>query len=121
VEYLTLDFRAAFEDSFIYTEPYTSNDIKSRIGQGIVRLPSGNRTKSVKCLNLAIVTRDNFKVVPTTTAIIKIMNDLDALGGRYMTQMFPAVYDVIYNQSIPKTNNPTFNPPQGHGHSGPIP
>jgi hypothetical protein len=35
------DFRAAFGDSIIYTEPYsTSNDMKSRIGQGIVKLPT---------------------------------------------------------------------------------
>jgi hypothetical protein len=89
--------------------------MKSRIGQGIVYLPTGNRSESVKCLNLAtgaIVTRDTFKVVPTTTTTIKIMNDLAALDGRYMAKMSPATHDMIYNQSIAKTNNPTFLPVQ---------
>jgi hypothetical protein len=109
------DFRAAFGDSIIYTEPYTSSDMKSRIGLGIVYLPTGNRTGSVKCLNLApgaIITRDTFKIVPTTTATIKIMNDFAALDGRFMPKMSPAVHDLIYNQSVHKTNNPTFFPVQ---------
>jgi hypothetical protein len=73
--------------------------------------PTGNRSGSVKCLNLAtgaIVTRDTFKVVPTTTTTIKIMNDLAALDGRYMAKMSPATN----NQSVAKTNNPTFLPVQ---------
>lgn len=109
------DFRAAFGDSVIYTEPYTTSDMKSRIGQGIVYLPTGNRTGSVKCLNVvtgAIVTRDTIKVVPTTTAIIKIMNDMAALDGRFMPKHTPAVHDMIYNQSVAKTNLPTFLPLQ---------
>jgi hypothetical protein len=107
------DFRAVFGDSFIYTEPYASNDMKSRIGQGIVYLPTGNRSGSIKCLNLATgatVTRDHFKVVPTTTATIKIVKYLAALDGRYMPKMSPAVHDLIYNQNVAKTNTPTFLP-----------
>jgi Zinc knuckle len=109
------DFRAAFGDSVIYSEPYSTSDMKSRIGQGIVYLPTGNRTGSVKCLNLvtgAIVTRDNFKVVPTTSATIKLMNDLAALDGRYVPKIPLVVHDMIYNQSVAKTNNPTFHPVQ---------
>jgi hypothetical protein len=80
-----------------------------------VYLPTGNRSGSVKCLNLAtgaFVTRDTFKVVPTTTTTIKIMNDLAALDGRHMAKMSPATHDLIYNQSVAKTNNPTFLPVQ---------
>jgi Reverse transcriptase (RNA-dependent DNA polymerase)/Zinc knuckle len=105
------DFRAAFGDSVIYTEPYTTSDMKSRIGQGIVYLPSGNRSGSVKCLNIltgAIVTRDTFKIVPTTTAIIKIMNDMAALDGRFMPKHSPVIHDITYNQSVNKTNMPPF-------------
>jgi hypothetical protein len=69
----------------------------------------------VKCLNVvtgAIVTRDTIKVVPTTTAIIKIMNYMAALDGRFMPKHTPAVHDMIYNQSVAKTNLPTFLPLQ---------
>jgi hypothetical protein len=109
------DFRAAVGDSVIYTEPYTTSDMKSRIGQGIVYLPTGNRTGNVKCLNIvteAIVTRDSIKIVPTTTAIIKIMNGMAALDGRYVPKHSPAIHDMIYNQSVAKTNMPTFIPVQ---------
>ena len=78
------DFRGAFGDSVIYTEQYTTSDMKSRIGQGILYLPTGNRTGSVKCLNVstgAVVTRDTIKIVPATTAMIKIMMILQRLMG----------------------------------------
>ena len=89
--------------------------MKSRIGQGILYLPTGNRTGSVKCLNVStgsIVTRDTIRIVPTTTAIIKVMNDLAALDGRYMSKLPAAVHDLIYNQSVSKHNMPTFLPLQ---------
>lgn len=108
-----MDFLAAFGDSVIYTEPYTSSDMKSRIGQGIVYLPTRNRSGSFKCLNLvtgSVVTLDAITVVPTTTATIKIMNDLAALDGRYMPRIPPAIHDMIYNQSVAKINTPTFSP-----------
>jgi hypothetical protein len=88
--------------------------MKSRIGQGIVYLLTGNRSVSINCLNLAtgaIVTRDTFKVVPTTATTIKILNDLAALDGRYKAHMSPATHDLIYNQSVAK-NNHTFLPVQ---------
>lgn len=109
------DFRGAFGSSLVYTEPYTSNDMKSRIGQGILHLPTENRTGSVKCINVstgAVVTRDTFKVVPTTTAMIKLMNDLQALEGRLMPKIPAAVHDLMYNQSVSKSNMPTFLPIQ---------
>jgi hypothetical protein len=87
--------------------------MKSQIGQGIVYLPPGNRSGSIKCLNLAtgtIVTRDHIKIVPSTT--IKIMNDLAALDKRYMPEISPAVHDLIYNQSVAETNTPTIFPVQ---------
>jgi hypothetical protein len=109
------DFRAAFGDSVIYTEPYSTSDMKSRIGQGIVYLPVGNRTGSIKIFNLvtgAIVTRDSFDIIPTTNATIKFMNDLAALDGRFMPKMSHAVHDLIYNQSVNQANMPTFTPVQ---------
>ena len=107
------DFRAAFGDSVTYTEPYTSNDMKSRIGQGIVYLPTGNRSGSLKILNLitgSIVTRDIVKIVPTTNATIKLMNDMAVLDGRFMPKMSAAAHDIIYNQSVNNANMPTFMP-----------
>ena len=109
------DFRAAFGDSVIYTEPYSTSDMKSRVGQGIVYLPVGNRSGSIKILNLAtgaIVTRDSFDIIPTTNATIKIMNDMAALDGRYMPKMSSAVHDLIYDQSVSHANMPTFTPVQ---------
>jgi hypothetical protein len=104
---------AAFGDSVIYAEPYTSNDVKSRIGQGIVFLPTGNRSGSIKCFNLTtglVVTRDHIKIVPTTTATIKVMIDYAAKDGRYMPKLSPAVHHMIYNQSVAQSNMPTFLP-----------
>jgi hypothetical protein len=86
--------------------------MKSRIGQGVVYLQTGNRSGSVECLNLAtgaILTRDIFKVVPTTTTTVQISNDLAALDDRYMAKMSSATHD---DQSVAKTNNPTFLPVQ---------
>jgi hypothetical protein len=107
------DFRVAFGDSVLYTEPYTSNDMKSQIGQGIVFLPTGNRSGSIKCFNLTtglVVTRDHVKIVPTTTATIKLMNDYAAKDGRFMPKLPVAVHDMIFNQSVAKSNMPTFLP-----------
>ena len=109
------DFRAAFGDSVVYTEPYSTNDMKSRIGQGIVLLPTGNRSGSVKLLNLAtgaVVTRDTFKVVPTTSAVIKIMNDMAALDRRFMPKTPLKLHVLTYNQSVNTANMPTFIPVQ---------
>jgi hypothetical protein len=109
------DFRAAFGDSVIYTEPYSISDMKSRIGQRIVYLPVGNRTGSIKIFNFvtgAIVTRDSFDIIPTTNTTIKFMNDLAALDGRFMPKMSHAVHDLIYNQSVNQANMPSFTPVQ---------
>jgi hypothetical protein len=70
---------------------------------------------SVKLLNLAtgaIVTRDTFKIVPKTSAVIKIMNDMAALDGRFMTKTPMRIPDMIYNQSVDEANMPNFIPAQ---------
>ena len=62
----TRDFRAAFGDYALCTRPTTNNSMESRVEECIVMLPTGNRTGSVKMLNLAtmkIISRDNFKIL----------------------------------------------------------
>jgi hypothetical protein len=88
-----------------------------------VFLPTGNRSGSVKLLNLAtgaVVTRDTFKIVPTTSAVIKIMNDMAALDGRFMTKTPMKIPDMTYNQSVNQANMPNFIPVQPLRDIGPL-
>ena len=59
------DFRSAFGDYVVCTVQETKNNMESRVTNGYVVLPTGNRTGSVKVYNIAtqkIITRDQFKI-----------------------------------------------------------
>ena len=70
----TLDFRVGFGDYVLATVPNTNNSTESRTEDCIVMLPSGNLTGSVtmlKFINMELVSRDQFIVLPITESAIK--------------------------------------------------
>jgi hypothetical protein len=63
-----IDFRCSFGDFALPTVPATDNSLSARVEEFIVKLPTGNRTGSVKFLHIKtnkIVTRNEFKILPT--------------------------------------------------------
>ena len=108
----TRDFRVAFGDYVQATVPETSNLMKARTEDMIVYLPTGNRTGSVKMLNLAtgmIVTRDNFKILPMPESVKILLNSMAKRDGRLPT-IPNNIHDLVYNQSVNNANMPTFMP-----------
>jgi hypothetical protein len=68
--------------------PQTTNSPTARVEEAIVMLPTGNRTGSVKFLNIRrnkIVTREEFKILPIPPYVITAMNELAIRGGRKLT------------------------------------
>ena len=64
---------ATFGDYVKCTVPCTDNSMSSRTDDGVVMLPTGNRTGSVKTLSLAtgaLITRDNFSILPMPLSVI---------------------------------------------------
>jgi hypothetical protein len=57
------------------------------------------------------VTRENLKIVPTTTATINIINAMAALDGRFLSKTH-SIHDMTYHHSVDKTKTPTFLPVQ---------
>jgi hypothetical protein len=83
-----LDFRCSFGDFSLTTVPQTTNSPTARVEEAIVMLPTGNRTGSVKFLNLRtnkIVTRDEFKILTIPLYVITAMNELALHDGRKLT------------------------------------
>jgi hypothetical protein len=75
-------------DFALTTVPQTTNSPTARIEEAIVMLPTGNRTGSVKFLNIRtnkIVTRDEFKILPIPPYEISAMNELALRDGRRLT------------------------------------
>jgi hypothetical protein len=65
------DFRASFGDYVVCTVLDTKNNMESRVTDGYVVLPTGDRTGSVKVCNIAtqkIITRDQFTNCPMPDA-----------------------------------------------------
>ena len=88
------DFRCAFGDYVMSTVPNTDNTMRARTEDCIVMYPTGNRTGSVKMLSLAtgkIVTRDQFRILPTPTSVIERMNELARKDGRAIIRHQPGV------------------------------
>jgi hypothetical protein len=72
------DCRTKFGDYIEASDPYPNNTLKARTHACITLLPSGTQG-TVKCLSLdtgKVVSRDQFKVLPTPDLIIKHMNAL---------------------------------------------
>jgi hypothetical protein len=83
-----LGFRCSFGDFALTTVPQTTNSPTARVEEAIVMLPTGNRTGSVKFLNLRtnkIVTRDEFKILLIPPYVITAMNELALRDGRKLT------------------------------------
>ena len=110
------DFRAAFGDYVLCTVPETKNNMESRVTDGYVVLPTGNRTGSVKVYNIAtqkIIVRDQFQIAPMPESVIRCLND-QALGeGRKLNNTYMHVFDELLNsRKISDPNSPTyFTPP----------
>jgi hypothetical protein len=72
------DCRTKFGDYIEASDPYPNNSLKARTQACITLLPSGTQG-TVKCLSLdtgKVVSRDQFRVLPTPDLIIKHMNAL---------------------------------------------
>jgi hypothetical protein len=90
-----IDFRCSFGDFALPTVPSTDNSLSARVEECIVMLPTGNCTGSVKFLQIKtnkIVTRNEFKILPTPPYIIDAMNALAVRDGRKLTIRTPAPF-----------------------------
>ena len=106
------DFRAAFGDYVQCTQPYPDKTMNPRTLDGIILLPTSNRTGSHKILSIStgkIITRDNFKILPMPQSVIQYLNDLAAKDGRFANAS-SMINDLTYNQSVNNANMPKFIP-----------
>jgi hypothetical protein len=103
-----LDFRVGFGDYVQATVPNTNNTTEPRTEDCIVMLPSGNLTGSVtmmKLVNMQLVKRDQFVILPITASAIKQMNDSALKEGRTLVVRS----DMTYTQeNTLETNALTF-------------
>jgi Reverse transcriptase (RNA-dependent DNA polymerase) len=106
------DFRAAFGDYAVCTVPSTDNSMSSRTEDCIVMLPTGNRTGSVKMLNITtgkLVTRDSFVIMPMPQSVISRLNQLATADGRKLKDNTTHVFnELLYGHSISTSNMPKF-------------
>jgi Reverse transcriptase (RNA-dependent DNA polymerase) len=109
------DFRAAFGDYVLCTVPETKNNMESRVTDGYVVLPTGNRTGSVKVYNIAtqrIITRDQFKVCPMPESVIQCLNNQALAEGRKINTAHMHVFDELLNsRKLSPSNIPTYFTP----------
>ena len=109
------DFRAAFGDYVVCTVPNTKNNMESRITDGYVCLPTGNRTGSVKVYNIAtqkIITRDQFKICPMPDSVIQCLNNQAIAEGRILNTAHMHVFDELLNsRKLSAANIPTYFTP----------
>ena len=110
------DFRAAFGDYVVCTVPDTRNTMESRVTDGYVVLPTGNRTGSVKVYNIAtqrIITRDQFKICPMPDSVIRCLNGQALAEGRKLNTTYMHVFDELLNsRKLSASNDAThFKPP----------
>ena len=109
------DFRAAFGDYVVCTVPETKNNMESRVTDGYVVLPTGNRTGSVKVYNIStqkIITRDQFKICPMPDSVIKTLNNQAVAEGRKINSAYMHVFDELLNsRKLSASNSPTYFTP----------
>jgi Reverse transcriptase (RNA-dependent DNA polymerase) len=108
--------RAAFGDYVVCTVPETKNNMESRVRDGYVVLPTGNRTGSVKVYNIAIqkiITRDQFKICPMPESVIQCLNSQALAEGRKLNISHMHVFDELLNsRKLIGPNTPSyFTPP----------
>lgn len=111
----TRDFRAAFGDYAVCTVPETHNSMESRVTDGYVVLPTGNRTGSVKIYNILtqrIITRDQFKILPMPESVIQFLNNQALSEGRKLNTAHMHVFDELLNsRKLSNSNMPSFFTP----------
>ena len=106
------DFRCAFGEYVMSTVPNTDSSMNSRTEDGVVMLPTGNRTGSVRVYSLAtakIVTRDQLRILPMPMSVVAHMNELAMRDGRTLLRkhrltFLPLLYDT------PHTSRTTHHP-----------
>ena len=96
--------------------PDTRNTMESRVTDGYVVLPTGNRTGSVNVYNIAtqrIITRDQFKICPIPESVIRCLNGQALAEGRKLNTSYMHVFDELLNsRKLSASNDPThFKPP----------
>jgi hypothetical protein len=81
-----------------------------RAPDGIILLPTANRTGSHKILSLStgkIITRDHFKILPMQQSVIQYFNDMAKKDGRFANAS-SMINDLTYNQRVNTANMPRF-------------
>jgi hypothetical protein len=109
------DFRAVFGDYVVCTVPDSKNTMESRVTDGYVVLPTGNRTGYIKVYNIAtkkIVTRDQFKICPMPDSVIRCLNDQAVAEGHKIQSNHMHVFDELLNsRQLSASNSPTYFTP----------
>ena len=106
------DYRAAFGDYVQCTQPYPDRSMNPRTLDGIILLPTNNRTGSHKILSIStgkIITRDHFKILPMPQSVVQYLNDMAKRDGR-VANASSMINDLTYNQSVNQANMPRFLP-----------
>ena len=88
-----IDLRVNFGDYVQATEPTTDNTMSARTKGCVAGFPTGNLTGSVRMLCLStnkVITRDQFRVLPTPTLVLDYITKL-AAGEGYTRGMDPTV------------------------------
>jgi hypothetical protein len=92
------DFRCGYGDYVQSTTPDPSNNMQARTEDCIVLLPTGNRSGSVKLLNLStgrVITRNHFVIMPIPASAIQRLNTMALHDGRSLPNIsFPAINSV---------------------------
>jgi hypothetical protein len=97
----------------VCTVPDTKNNMESRVTDGNVVLPTGNRTDSVKVYNIAtqkIITRDQFKICPMPDSVIDCLNKQALAEGRRVKSNHMHVFDELLNCRKLSTSPTYFTP-----------
>ena len=113
------DFRCGFGDYVVSTVPNTDSSMSSRTEDGVVMLPTGNRTGSVRVYSLhtgKIVTRDQLRVLPMPMSTVAHMNELAMRDGRTLLRKHgvstpPLLYDTPQSSRIAHHPLPNFITP----------
>jgi hypothetical protein len=93
------DFRAAFGDYVVCTVPDTKNNMESRVTDGYVVLPTGNRTV-YNITTQKIITRDQF---------IDCLNKQALAEGRRVKSNYMHVFDeLLDSRKLSKSDSPTY-------------
>jgi hypothetical protein len=98
------DFRCGYGDYVQSTTPDPTNNMQARTEDCIVLLPTGNRSGSVKLLNLSterVITRNHFVIMPIPASAIQRLNTMALHDGRSLPNVsYPAI-NSLRSREIP--------------------